>query len=199
MSDDEDVEVEISGTVLVHKVVRMRRADAERINALSGFALRNAVESDVFFEREDMVEVEDIATFKISEVAVADAEPKVDEVLNCLKQAKREISLLGWTQGEYARDANDNMVESRSDRAATLCIIGAISRVERCSPEDLTETALEAINRLETVTGTHCSIDTWNDRQGRSIEEVFSAFDAAIEGKTYVSDDDDDEDEEEPF
>lgn len=76
-NDDEDlVDVEISGTVRVYKVVQLPRGLAEKMSNAYGFDLKNLVEAEVIFERLDMVEIEDIDECNI---LAEDNDPDYDE------------------------------------------------------------------------------------------------------------------------
>jgi hypothetical protein len=74
MSEDE-VELEISALVRVHKVVCMPRERAEAIANMHGFDLRNAIERDVVFDSSDFVELEDVES---ADILGEDAEDSED-------------------------------------------------------------------------------------------------------------------------
>lgn len=70
MHDEDDegmVTVNITALLHVERTTRMPRADAERIRALQGFELRNAVDEELVFDSSDVTGLEDVTMFEIEE------------------------------------------------------------------------------------------------------------------------------------
>ncbi|RJQ09405.1 MAG: hypothetical protein C4558_06295 [Dehalococcoidia bacterium] len=81
-----------------------------------------------------------------------------------LRAAKARLEEDGWTQGEFGVDRSPH------------CVVGALVRV-RDALGDVQIGAPEAF--LARAVGRH-SIIAWNDAPGRTVEEVYAAFDKAI-------------------
>ena len=88
----------------------------------------------------------------------------------------------GWTQGEYARDAEGVPVNSRHPSAVCWCASAALHATDNYGEE-----RLAAYRGLCAAIGTNgFQLFEWNDTPGRTQAEVLAAFDqaiAALEGR----------------
>jgi hypothetical protein len=82
-----------------------------------------------------------------------------------------------WIQGQQAHDANGKFCDSTDDRAVSYCIVGAIER-GRSELGESYSPCTDIIRRL--WRRTHESPVSWNDKPGRTKEEVLALFDAVI-------------------
>lgn len=96
------------------------------------------------------------------------------EAVEILKEARKLLIEKGWTQAAYARDINGYRVSPRSTDAVCFCSIGAIQHVHGSwgVPERFLTRASEHA---------YWSVPVWNDKPGRTKEDVIALFDKAIE------------------
>lgn len=103
-----------------------------------------------------------------------------------LQKARKLITEPGsWIQGHYAQDANGKLVDEESEDATCYCSSGALSAA--ACPRGQTEQELvesqpyryRARATLEAYMDGN--VIAFNDREGRTHEQVLAAFDKAIE------------------
>lgn len=106
--------------------------------------------------------------------------PAISEVADKLDEARRLIEL-GWLQHIYAKDADGRCVDPDDERAASFCVIGALSRVHGKKYHLFREFA--GVDHLMRVTrcGIPEGLSVWNDRAERTQAEVVEAFRKAAE------------------
>jgi hypothetical protein len=85
----------------------------------------------------------------------------------------------GWTQGEWAKDANGKGLVYDNPKATCFCAEGAILRSG--ASEDSSIPQEDAQERLKEAIVSTESIADWNDAPERTQEEVIVAFSRAIE------------------
>jgi hypothetical protein len=91
--------------------------------------------------------------------------------------AARAALARGWIQGHQAHDANGNFCDPSDDRAVSFCIIGAIEH----GRSELVEGYWPCTQILERLRKKVCTSPVaWNDKPGRTKEEVLAIFDAVI-------------------
>jgi hypothetical protein len=93
-----------------------------------------------------------------------------------LREARKRVAR-GWCQGAVARDGDAHAVQAWSADARSWSLLGAIlaSWHDHTSVEPI-ETSLDALWRAMK----RDRLEVWNDRPGRTQEEVVAAFDRAI-------------------
>lgn len=102
-----------------------------------------------------------------------------------LIEARRLIAEVGWTQGFYARTDTGTLIEFDSPLASCFCMVGALRRacglpLKTCHLP-ATYRLLKAARLVDNNRSLQYLVD-WNDKPGRTKEEVLAAFDKAIEG-----------------
>lgn len=80
-----------------------------------------------------------------------------------------------WTQGVNARDANGIVVNSLDPSAQCWCAIGSITKAADGGLRDIDQ----AIALMRTVLPSVAFISSWNDRPGRTAEEVAAKLEEA--------------------
>jgi len=102
--------------------------------------------------------------------------------LRMLQQA-RSLIARGWAQNTMAKDINGVQVHPASTVACSWCMSGALHRVadsdRECGPH-----FNDAWSALEDAVGEWPSFTSWNDKPGRTRDEVLEAFDKAIKAMT---------------
>jgi hypothetical protein len=99
------------------------------------------------------------------------------DIANILECAAKLIETKGWTQGSYARDANDGAVSSLDKNAECFCIIGALSHVSLGYDSNTRRKAYQfATNIIHNE-----RLTTWNDDPARTKEEVITFLKSAAE------------------
>lgn len=106
---------------------------------------------------------------------------KASEILKLARE--RIANPENWTQGYFARDAQDREVDLKSPKACSFCSIGA---VKAASPENLDpEIESEACQALRQTIAAEfvipSSVVAFNDAHYRKHEDVLRLFDATIE------------------
>ena len=92
-----------------------------------------------------------------------------------LNAAADLIERTGWTQGEFAKDADGDPVSATSPFANCFCMFGAIYRVTaEVSPRGSIMADLAEEILAERVGYDHFS--KWNDHPDRTKEEVIAAL-----------------------
>jgi len=94
-------------------------------------------------------------------------------------QAALKLIRKGWTRGAWARYGNNLPANSVTDpKACKFCSVGAIRRVALADGG----THYDAENALHKAIGSIGinSVITWNDKKGRTKDEVIKAFKTAI-------------------
>lgn len=91
--------------------------------------------------------------------------------IEILKGARALIEK-GWCQGRYATDTNGAPASERSDNAVCFCISGALFRLGAGAGAPASYAVRAAIDYAYLV--------AWNDKRGRTKEQVLAAFDKAI-------------------
>lgn len=94
-----------------------------------------------------------------------------------LSKALDLLQAKGWTQGTYARNAKGERCDPTGENATCYCSYGAIISTAGKFQGTL---LLEAYDPLRAAIGTDI-IAGWNDSKSRTKEEVFAAFEKAIE------------------
>lgn len=89
----------------------------------------------------------------------------------------------GWTQGCYAKDANDHPIDSRSKYATNFCAAGAIHR----AADDLNLSCEYSIEAKEMILSIikNINIGDWNDRPSTTKDKVLNVFKKAIRKADY--------------
>ena len=99
-------------------------------------------------------------------------------VLEILKDAKRLLIDKGWTKGEYAKtNTGYPCLSYKSNDASCFCVLGALKVSGADSDYDLPCKIFATANDI----GLPYKIADWNDNKERTINEVLSAFDKAID------------------
>lgn len=99
-----------------------------------------------------------------------------------LKQARIDLAN-GWTQGCYARDQEDRWVKVTDPSACKWCLSGALNLAYARAPIEDMELRYRT---FESATGTIAwllqsePVVDWNDKIGRTQEEVLELVDQAI-------------------
>jgi hypothetical protein len=103
------------------------------------------------------------------------AEPQQDNpVVAVLREARRLIAEVGWTQGAYARDAVGTTISPAREDATCFCMEGALRRASR--DRGLFDAAEGVIlDKCGELT-----IPSFNDAPDRTKDEVLSVLDRAI-------------------
>jgi hypothetical protein len=100
-----------------------------------------------------------------------------------LTKARDLLSKEGaWGQGYFAKTKKGKLVESRSKRAATFCMLGAIQRFDNEGQFRLWSPEWYMAKKY-VASAIRTSIDniaSWNDKPKRTQEQVINAFDKAI-------------------
>jgi hypothetical protein len=81
-----------------------------------------------------------------------------------------------WTQGRWARNADDSGTLGNDPAAVCFCMLGAFQRVTHCA-----ETAAWSAAELILSSMLRCEVPEWNDTEGRTQAEVVAALRAAAE------------------
>jgi hypothetical protein len=89
--------------------------------------------------------------------------------------ASRKRIARGWTQGENARDANNDFINPRSPDAISFCAVGAL-RAEVPSGPELTASAALIAELPERNT----SLFLFNDRSWTTQDDVLALYSRAI-------------------
>ena len=87
----------------------------------------------------------------------------------------RALIAKGWCQGASARDVHGIPADFWGQKAVTFCMSGALCRMENF----IFDAHRTSRNILYSVIEVN-NLATWNDREGRTQEEVLAAFDKAI-------------------
>ena len=91
-----------------------------------------------------------------------------------LEMALKKIEK-GWCQGSFAQDKNGKPVYRDSQKAVKWCAIGAIYAVNTSS------NIVDAWDFLEqSLPKKHIHIPVWNDKNGRTKEQVINLYKRAI-------------------
>lgn len=93
----------------------------------------------------------------------------------------------GWTCGTYARDRDGEPCNVTDDEACEFCLLGAIDRAAFTLVADFEKASglyhacvNRAITELREQTGSdRANLDTWNDNEAQSAEEVAVFLEAA--------------------
>lgn len=97
--------------------------------------------------------------------------------IEVLREARRLIAEVGWTQGTFARNAGGADVSPRSPQATCFCAAGAIIRANDGCDMGFSSPGISAVEHVIDERW----IDAWNDREERTRDEVLAAFDRAIQ------------------
>jgi hypothetical protein len=101
----------------------------------------------------------------------------VTAVRTVLRDAAELLRTKGWTQGYYAKDADAYWRDADSKDAACFCTMGAIMRV---AGSDVDPRATVAFGLVRRVIGSE-SIGVWNDAPGRTLAEVLTTLERAVD------------------
>jgi hypothetical protein len=105
-----------------------------------------------------------------------DATPtEIKTVEETLRRALQVLEQKGWCQGALARDRYGVSVDCFDVNAESVCMIGALHLAIPSKQIGITDAA----NALGDII--RDSIALWNDRPGRTKDEVIAMFKAAIE------------------
>jgi hypothetical protein len=100
-----------------------------------------------------------------------------------LTKARDLLSKEGaWCQGYFAKTKKGKLIESRSKRAASFCMLGAIQRFDNQCQFGLWNPEWYQAKKY-VASAIRTSIDniaSWNDKPKRTQEQVIKAFDKAI-------------------
>jgi hypothetical protein len=92
--------------------------------------------------------------------------------IQLLYAAKAKV-VVGWCQGAAAQDASGH--ETSINEGVKWDALGAIVAVAQSS-----SITTEAVARYYLELAAGCKVSTWNDRPGRTKEEVLAMYDLAI-------------------
>lgn len=112
---------------------------------------------------------------------------KANLTADILQTAGDIVNYIGWTKGDYAKDAYENPVSAWHDAATCFCAVGAIrlaSQMAVGSTKRLYEEATECTNTLKKVLGGEFEfvyVPKWNDARTRKKADVVEALYAAAE------------------
>jgi hypothetical protein len=105
-----------------------------------------------------------------------------EQLIQDLKATRSNIEK-GWIKGAFAQKLDGEACESINPEACCFCLAGAAINATR--DELLSEKRWYALGKaLESVIGG--SIITFNDGDGRTLEEILAVIDQAIEEATKV-------------
>jgi hypothetical protein len=96
-----------------------------------------------------------------------------------LLQTARTLIAQGWTQIEYARDAQGRRVRYDTEEAVQFCLLGAARRAAEDIGGHLTGADLDAVAELLGFAETEYLI-AWNDAPDRTQADVLARLDAAL-------------------
>jgi hypothetical protein len=101
------------------------------------------------------------------------------KAVEILTKAKELISSPEhWCQEAYSRDKNGVSCDRKSPDVNSFCIIGSVFKV---LDEGVTyDEEIKVWKALNNVNGDY-AISTWNDKEGRTHDEVMAFLDQAIE------------------
>jgi hypothetical protein len=88
------------------------------------------------------------------------------------------IKHVGWCQGTYAKDVEGFSVDPMYPDAACFCLSGVLDAVE--TDADYRSQAWQVLNEHILNNELGLSIVSFNDKKGRTKEEVLSLLDNAI-------------------
>lgn len=94
------------------------------------------------------------------------------------------IERTGWTQEHFARDSRGKPVITMDESACCFCLIGALDRVRDIgNPYSWYShrVSLDALSRVVGTPADWCSLSGWNDKKGRTKDEVVAALRKAAE------------------
>jgi hypothetical protein len=83
-----------------------------------------------------------------------------------------------WCQEAYSRDINGVSCDRKSPDVNSFCIIGAIFKAT--DEGVIYDEEIKVWNALNNIVGDY-AISTWNDKEGRTHDEVMALLDKAIE------------------
>ena len=106
------------------------------------------------------------------------------DTVNILEKAK-ELIRVGWCQHWYARNADGETVDLRSDSAVSWCATGAIGRAVNVDIpgghgiryNDWLSIVKLVIKVNKTI---NAGLPSWNDARSRTREDVLEAYDITI-------------------
>lgn len=102
------------------------------------------------------------------------ADKKPMTAIQVLKAARKLLSVKArWTQGESARTKDGLLAGVKDADASCWCAAGAIWHCSKTDPQ-----AYRAMALLESACGDE--IAAYNDRKGRTHEQILAWFDRAI-------------------
>ena len=81
----------------------------------------------------------------------------------------------GWTQHRSAENAQGRIARGSSTEAVRWCLVGACYAVDQVNPP---VAAYQALTTLEAKVG---GVAQWNDRGGRTVEEVIALVESCTE------------------
>ncbi len=94
--------------------------------------------------------------------------------MEMLVATRKLLTEKGWTQGNFAVDANGRNVSSYSDKAAGYCLVGAMRSLKEEHAE------LDARILIKKVIGNQM-LSIFNDKYCKSVHDVLDVLDRAIE------------------
>lgn len=97
-----------------------------------------------------------------------------------LEKAKELLVTKGWTQGQYAKDANGNKTDLYDSSACSFCSTGALMVAIPFGAWGLYDSAITCLSKAADIGSSAASIERWNDAVERTREDVLLAFDKAI-------------------
>lgn len=111
---------------------------------------------------------------------VEEAKREVTEA-DVLHRAADLLEEFGWCQGDDAKDADGrSLIDPTSPRAVSFCVGGAYTRA--CDDLGRDTHALSIMHLKEVLGVSELFVYLWNDRPGRTKQEVVSALRSAAEG-----------------
>lgn len=100
--------------------------------------------------------------------------------VDLLKETRRLIDEIGWTQGAYARDDRGAFADVENPKAVCFCLSGAIRRA-RLNLRSFDLDTATAATLFIAEAGAGRSIPAWNDAPSRTKDAVLKTLDKAIE------------------
>lgn len=101
--------------------------------------------------------------------------------VDLLKETRRLIDEIGWTQGAYARDDRGAFADVEDPKAVCFCLSGAIRRARLNLDEAAYSDSATAATLFIAEAGPGRSIPAWNDAPSRTKDDVLKTLDKAIE------------------
>jgi hypothetical protein len=110
----------------------------------------------------------------------ADLRRRGKQVSACIVAEACGRVLTGWCQGSIAQDEDGDAVDALSSDARRWSALGALIASWGGGPIENLRTALAAVH----ASTEQAPLEVWNDRPGRTHDDVVAAFERAIKALT---------------